>query len=195
MIILEQEYPSVFGQPVLRAVDPAIFKYRYFTHCMACGFCRDSCCSFGVDIDVENVARIEALGFDFEAHVGVPRSGWFTKRTWKDPEFPGGMQARTRVKDGACVFLDRGQRGCKIHSFCIEKGIDYHQLKPLVSVLFPLTFEGGALTASGELEDGSLICAGQGPHVYDGLRDELAWYFGAGLVAELDKIRLRSGEG
>ena len=88
MISLSREYLSVFGQPVIRAVDPAIFGYRYFTHCMACGFCKDQCCSYGVDIDVENVARIEALGADFEAHVGVPRSKWFTRQRWADPEFP-----------------------------------------------------------------------------------------------------------
>ena len=189
MILLSREYPSVFGQPVIHSVDPAIFGYRYFTHCMACGFCHDSCCSYGVDIDVENVARIEALGEDFEAHVGVPRAQWFTKQRWIDPEFPGGAQARTRVKNGACVFLDRKQRGCKIHSYCIANGIDYHQLKPLVSILFPLTFEGGALVASGELEDKSLVCVDQGPCVYDGLREELAYYFGDAFVAELDSLR------
>lgn len=191
MIALSREYPSVFGQPVIHAVDPAIFGYRYFTHCMACDFCGDSCCSYGVDIDVENVARIEALGDDFEAHVGVPRAQWFTKQRWNDPEFPGGAQARTRVKGGACVFLDRKKRGCKIHSYCIANGIDYHRLKPLVSILFPLTFEGGALVASGELEDKSLVCADQGPNVYDGLRGELAWYFGEDFVAEVDAIRAR----
>jgi hypothetical protein len=159
---------------------------------MACGFCKDQCCSYGVDIDVENVARIEALGTGFEIHVGVPRAKWFTRQRWTDPEFPGGAQARTRVKDGACVFLDRKQRGCKIHSYCLENGIDYHQLKPLVSILFPLTFEGGVLVASGELEDKSLICVDQGPNVYDGLRDELAYYFGEDFVVELDGLRAKS---
>lgn len=191
MIALQRDYPSVFGQPVIRAVDTAIFRYRYFTHCMACRFCRDACCAYGVDIDVENVARINALGPDFEDHVGVPRSQWFTKRNWKDAEFPGGAQARTRVRNGACVFLNREQRGCKIHSYCLAKGIDYHQLKPLVSVLFPLTFEQGALVAAGEIEDGTLVCAAQGPSLYEGLRAELAWYFGDALVHELDELRSR----
>jgi len=193
VIALSREYASVFGRPVIRAVDPAIFGYRYFTHCMSCGFCKDQCCSYGVDIDVENVARIEALGADFDAHVGVPRAKWFTRQTWKDEEFPGGAQARTRVKDGACVFLDRKARGCKIHSYCLDKGIDYHRLKPLVSILFPLTFEGGVLVASGELEDKSLVCVDQGPNVYDGLRGELAYYFGEDFVTELDEIRAQRG--
>ena len=195
MIALAREYPSVFGQPVIRAVDPAIFGYRYFTHCMSCGFCKDQCCSYGVDIDVENVERVLALGPDFDAHVGVPRSKWFTTQRWKDPEFPGGAQARTRVNKGACVFLDREKRGCKIHSYCLDKGIDYHTLKPLVSVLFPLTFEGGVLVASGEIEDKSLICVDQGPTLYDGMRGELSYYFGEAFVTELDDIRSRHGQG
>ena len=191
MIALSRDYPSIFGAPVLRAVDPAIFGYRYFTHCMSCAFCGDSCCSYGVDIDVENVERILALGEDFDAHVGKPRAQWFTKQTWKDAEFPGGAQKRTRAIKGSCVFLDKTNRGCKIHSYCIAKGIDYHTLKPLVSVLFPLTFEGGALVVSGELEDGSLVCSGQGPLAYDGLRGELAHYFGDALVTEIDAIRAK----
>jgi len=194
MIALSRDYPSVFGHPVIRSVDPAIFGYRYFTHCMSCGFCKDQCCSYGVDIDVENIARIEALGRDFDVFVGVPRSKWFTRQRWSDPEFPGGAQARTRVKDGACVFLDRKKRGCKIHAYCIEKSIDYHTLKPLVSILFPLTFEGGALVASGELEDKSLICAGRGPSAYDGVRGELVYYFGQDFVNEVDAIRSRHGQ-
>jgi len=56
----------------------------------------------------------------------------------------------------------------------------------LVSTLFPLTFEQGVLVAAAELADGSLVCAGEGPTLYEGARDELRHYFGAGLVAELD---------
>lgn len=189
MISLSRDYVCVLGAPVIRSVDPAIFTHRYFTHCMSCGFCKDQCCSYGVDIDVENVDRVLALDSGFDAFVGVPRAKWFTARTWKDAEFPGGAQKRTRTKDGACVFLDRKNRGCKIHAYCLANGIDYHTLKPLVSTLFPVTFEGGALVASGEIEDGSLICAGEGPVLYDGVRGELAYYFGEPFVAELDALR------
>lgn len=189
MIDLKTEYPSVFGAPVLRAVDPAIFTYRYFTHCMSCTFCGDACCSYGVDIDVENIARINALGPDFERYVGAPRSQWFSRKTWKDREFPGGANGRTRTKGGACVFLDRQKRGCKIHAYSLENGIDYHQLKPLVSVLFPLTFEDGALVPASEVTDKSLICGGDGPSLYEGVREELAYYFGRAFVEETDAIR------
>ena len=61
MIALAQSYACVMGGPVLRGVDPAIFTLRYFTHCMTCGFCHDACCDHGVDIDLENAARLRAL--------------------------------------------------------------------------------------------------------------------------------------
>lgn len=190
MIALSQDYPSIFGAPIIRAIDPAIFGYRYFTHCTSCAFCKDACCSYGVDIDVENMARINALGVDFEDYVGVPRAKWFEKKIWRDAEFPGGAQGRTRAVDGACVFLDRKNRGCKIHAYCLTKGIDYHDLKPLVSTLFPVTFEQGALVASSEIAEDELVCAGQGPTLYEGVRGELMHYFGDAFIAELDSIRL-----
>jgi hypothetical protein len=56
-----------------------------------------------------------------------------------------------------------------------------------------VTFEQGVLTASGEAVDGSLVCAGQGPSLYEGARSELGYYFGTGLVAELDQLKARHG--
>ena len=58
----------------------------------------------------------------------------------------------------------------------------------MVSVLFPVTFDDGLLHTSTEIEDKSLQCIGDGPTVYQGVRDEIAWYFGPELVAELDEI-------
>jgi hypothetical protein len=59
----------------------------------------------------------------------------------------------------------------------------------MVSILFPLTFEHGALVPSPEAVDGSLICSGDGPSLYDGVRDELAHFFGEQLIAALDTLR------
>jgi hypothetical protein len=191
MIRLAKEYPCVLGAPVIRGVDPGIFTYRYFTFCMSCTFCGDACCSYGVDIDVQNIERLSALGSDFEAYVGAPREQWFSRKRSKDHEFPGGANGRTKTKNGACVFLDRKNRGCKIHAYCLAKGMDYHQLKPLVSVLFPLTFEDGTLVPASEVTENELICSGEGPSLYDGVREELIYYFGGGFVEEVDLIRSR----
>ena len=124
----------------------------------------------------------------FKALVGVPESEWFTSTVVKDSEFAGGAHVRTAVVEGTCVFRDRKGRGCLIHGWALAEGLDYHSIKPLVSTLFPLTFEHGVLVPSGEAVDGSLVCAGGGPSLYEGARDELLYYFGAGLVAELDKL-------
>jgi hypothetical protein len=189
ILILDQEYPCVMGGPVLRAVDSAIFTLRYFTHCMSCGFCHDACCDHGVDIDLGNAARLRDLPKDFHDRIGAPPGAWFTGEIVPDVEFAGGLHVRTSVKDGACIFRNAAGRGCTIHAYCLEQGLDYHLLKPMVSVLFPVTFEQGVLTASGEAADGSLVCSGEGPSLYDGARDELRYYFGPGLIAELGELK------
>jgi hypothetical protein len=181
---LSRDYPCKGGGPVPREVELRIFTLRYFQFCMACSYCHDVCCSYGVDVDLENVERIKALPADFKALVGVPEAQWFTAEVTRDAEFPGGAHVRTAVVDGACVFRNRKGRGCVIHSYALEKGLDYHDAKPLVSTLFPVTFEYGVLAASNELVDGSLRCFNDGPTLYEGSRDELLYYFGAALVAD-----------
>jgi hypothetical protein len=189
VVALRREYPSIFGAPVLKTADTRIFALRYFTHCMQCGFCNDQCCSYGVDIDADNAGKLLAMGEDFEAFIGVPKGEWFTDEIVEDAEFPSGRNRRTRVRGSHCVFHKSDGRGCLIHAWCIEKGLDYHLYKPMVSILFPLTFEHGCLEASSEAVDRSLVCAGDGPTLYDGVRGELAYYFGEALVAELDGLR------
>ena len=186
---LAREHPSIFKAPVLRAVDTRIFSLRYFTHCMSCGFCNDQCCSYGVDIDLGNAEALRALGADFKAFIGVPEEEWFTDEIVADAEFPSGGNRRTRTRGGHCVFHNPNGRGCRIHAWCIEQGLDYHLYKPMVSILFPLTFEHGSLVPSSEAVDRSLVCSGEGPSLYDGVRGELAYFFGSALVEELDGLK------
>lgn len=188
MIALSRAYACVLGAPVIARIDERIFSLRYFARCMACGFCADQCCSYGVDIDLANIEALNALGADFEAFTGVTAAEWFTGEITRDPEFPSGAYARTRARDGKCVFVDRAGRGCRIHAYCLAKGLDYHRLKPLVSILFPVTFEHGALVPSPETLDDTLACNGDGETLYAGVRDELAYYFGRAFVAELDGL-------
>jgi hypothetical protein len=159
---------------------------------MRCSYCHDSCCQYGVDVDAHNVARLDAHADEIERSTGVARERWFTGDWTSDAEFPGGRYTRTRVEDGACVFRNRAGRGCTIHSFALARGIDYHELKPMVSVLFPITFDAGLLHPSTEIVEKSLQCYGDGPTLYQGVRDEIAWYFGGSLVAELDALEIGS---
>jgi len=171
---------------VIRRVDPAIFTTRYFGACLGCTFCRDACCEYGVDVDVETAGRILAQAPEIETLVGIDRSRWFTSDRTPDTDAAGGAQLRTQVVEGACVFRNRAGRGCLLHAFALSTSQDYHTLKPIVSALFPLTFGHGTLFVSDELADGTLVCAGDGPTVYEAARGELAYYFGDALVAELD---------
>ncbi len=190
---LSRSYACRWRAPVVDRVDTAIFRRTYFVHCMQCSYCHDSCCQYGVDIDAPNVARLEAVGEALAKYAGVPQDRWFGGEWTVDAEFPGGRHTRTRVEDGACVFRSRRGRGCLIHSFALERGIDYHELKPMVSVLFPITFDGGLLHPSNEIEDRSLQCIDDGPTLYEGVRDEIGWYFGPELVAELDALSQLEG--
>jgi hypothetical protein len=174
--------------PAVDRVDTAIFVHTYFVDCLQCSYCHDSCCQYGVDVDAENVARLEACAAEVERATGVPRDRWFTGEWTSDAEFPGGRYTRTRVENGACVFRNRVGRGCTIHSFALARGVDYHELKPMVSVLFPITFDAGLLHPSTEIADRSLQCYGDGPTLYRGVRTEIGWYFGSALVAELDGL-------
>lgn len=173
---------------MIREVDPAIFHRRYFGHCLACGFCDDACCRHGVDVAVAERDRILAEADRLEPIVGVPRAMWFREGVEPDADFPGGAATRTAVIEGRCVFRRRDARGCALHAHALERGTDYHEIKPMVSALFPVTFGGGTLLCSEELADGSLVCAGEGPTAYAMARDELAHYFGAELVTELDAL-------
>ena len=187
-IALNRSYPCKMGGPVIHAVHPQIFKLRYFMDCMGCGFCHDICCSYGVDVDLENVARLKAAPQALKDFIGVPETEWFTTEIINDTEFPSGRHVRSAVRDGRCVFLNRSARGCKIHSWCLDNDVDYHTLKPMVSILFPVTFEYGVLVASNEVIDGSLACYNTGPTAYEGSRGELLYYFGPEMVAELDSL-------
>ena len=188
LLSLPRDFTARYGAPVLRAVDPAIFRRRYFTHCMDCGFCHDWCCTFGVDVDRHHVDQILAHADALEAFLGVPRDLWFTGEVEQDEDVPGGETWRTRVTDGACVFLNRQGRGCQLHAFCLERGIEHRELKSIVDVLYPLTFEDGVLCPANEAAAGELVCLSTGPTLYRGVRSELTYFFGPELVVELDRL-------
>jgi hypothetical protein len=193
LVALPRTFWSRYGAPQLHSVDRTIFRRRYFTHCLSCTFCHDWCCSFGVDVDRYHVDRILAHADALEAYLGIPREQWFTGEIEPDADVPGGETWRTRVVDGACVFLNRQGRGCRLHTFCLERGIEHRELKSVVDLLFPLTFEAGVLCPADEVLDDELVCVGSGPTLYQGVKDELAYCFGPELIAELDRLEATEG--
>jgi hypothetical protein len=191
---LPHAFPSRYGAPTIARVDTGIFAYRYFTHCLRCGFCHDQCCEHGVDVDLLHARAILRHADDLERYSGIARSRWFEREVEDDDDLPGGGAMRTRVEDGRCVFLKRNGRGCLIHAFCLERGIDYHDLKSIVDCLFPVTFEGDLLCPADEIADSELVCMNQGPTLYRGVRDEIRYYFGDACVHALDELELRALE-
>lgn len=188
IVPLPRAFPSRYGVPLVHAVDPAIFRLHYFTYCLQCTFCHDWCCQYGVDVDRYHVDRILAHADGLEVYTGIPRTRWFTGEVESEPDSPGGETWRTVVENGACVFLNRRGRGCLLHAYCLEHGIDHHELKSLVDGLFPLTWEAGVLCPAVEAGEHELVCLDQGPTLYRGMRDEIAYYFGSELVAVLDEL-------
>ena len=189
IIELSRKFPSRHGSPSIDRIDTSIFEYRYFAHCMSCTFCHDWCCWHGADVDLENGKRIEALAPELEKYTGVSREEWYDdSEICADEDAPGQLWLRTSVRNGACVFLNRNSRGCMLHSFSLERKMDYHLLKPLVCAIFPLTFDDGLLIHADEVEDKELVCAGQGLSMYSGVRSELLYYFGEEMIEEIDQI-------
>ena len=58
----------------------------------------------------------------------------------------------------------------------------------MVCLFFPLCHGEGELRPAVEFELNDLICQGPGETLYAASRDEVHYYFGAEMVAELDAI-------
>ncbi len=171
-------------------VDTEIFTLRYFARCMACGFCNDGCCAYGVDVDLAERDHILANAAALAPHVRAPVNEWFTAEVRVDPDYPSGKFVRTQVHHGACVFRNPEGRGCQIHRWALASGVDYHTIKPVVCWLFPVIWDRGVLRPASDVQDG-LVCAGAGETLYRATRDELRHRFGVALIEELDELEAR----
>jgi len=164
-------------------VEESIFSSRYFARCLDCLFCQDSCCSCGCQMDRAERDRILIYAPELEARLGISASQWF-KEIIKDADYPSGESVRTKVYGDRCVFYDHRLRGCWLHRFAVEKGMDHHLLKPMVCCLFPVAWEKGCLFVSGFLDE--MPCKDQGVPVFQAQKEELRFYFGGEFVSELE---------
>jgi hypothetical protein len=188
LLPLTRPYADRDGLPVLHQVDPRIFGERYFAACMDCTFCHDSCCQYGARVDPIWQERLAARAGALEEFLGIPRTQWFEDWVEPDQDYAGGRFTRTRLVDGACVFLNRRGRGCQLHSFALANGLDPRELKPTVCNLFPVLWEQGVLNPALEVLERSLVCLGPGETLYRSARDGLRHHFGTALVGELDAL-------
>lgn len=192
IVELSRPYTSRFGLPVIHRVDTRIFTESYFAHCMQCTYCHDSCCQYGATVEEPMVRKLLQNAEALEAYVGQPRERWFQDWMLDDPDYPGGRYTRTQVIDGACVFLNRNGRGCLLHRFCLEKGVEVHELKPFVCHMFPIWYEDGTFQRPEEILDRTLVCIGPGPSLYRSARGDVRFYFGDEMIAELDRLEART---
>jgi Fe-S-cluster containining protein len=186
IISLSKEYLS--GNLAISFIHRDIFLKKYFARCLQCNFCHDWCCSFGADIDVQNVERIRQQKEEILPFVRPPEAEWFDSEYSYYQEYAGNQYTRINTQGPRCVFISKDQRGCGLHRYAISKRMDYHEIKPLVCILFPLSFSEGILYLAAEMDDKSLVCAGPGYSAYQAMKSELEYYFGRELVEELDGI-------
>lgn len=186
VIPLSREFSS--RNLAISFVHRDIFLKKYFARCLECNFCHDWCCSFGADIDIQNVEKIQQRKEEILPFVRPPEGEWFEPEYTYYEEYAGNQYTRINPLGPRCAFISKDQRGCGLHRYAISQGMDYHEIKPLACILFPLSFEEGLLFLAPELEDGSLVCSGSGDSVYRAMRDELKYYFGNDFVEELDTI-------
>jgi Fe-S-cluster containining protein len=183
---LTKEYVS--GNVAISFVQRNIFLKAYFARCLECNFCHDWCCSFGADVDILNVEKIQQRREEILPFVRPPEVEWFESEYTYYEEYAGNQYTRINPQGPRCVFISKDQRGCGLHRYAVSKQMDYHEIKPLVCILFPLSFSEGILSPAPELDDNSLICSGSGESVYQSLRNELEYYFGREFVEELDTM-------
>jgi hypothetical protein len=134
------------------------------------------------------VEKIQQRKAEILPFVRPPEGEWFETEYTYYEEYVGNQYTRINTQGPRCVFISKDQRGCGLHRYAISKQMDYHEIKPLVCILFPLSFGEGILTLAPELDDSSLVCSGEGYSAYQSMRNELEYYFERGFVEELDVI-------
>ena len=120
--------------------------------------------------------------------VRPPEGEWFEAEYTYYEEYAGNQYTRINTQGPRCVFISKDQRGCGLHRYAISKQMDYHEIKPLICILFPLSFSEGILSLAAEMDDNSLVCAGLGYSAYQSMRNELEHYFRREFIEELDGI-------
>lgn len=104
------------------------FKVHDLKLCKTCS--KGSCCRYGVEVDLFEMARI------LEEPLDIPKP-WF-EFLQRDKRFPSGYKFTTVLKNRRCVFQDE-KKQCRIYAirprFCVEfplesgrRAPEYHSL-------------------------------------------------------------------
>jgi Fe-S-cluster containining protein len=185
---LSRVYRPVVGVMPVDRIDVRLFTDTFFHACMECTFCHDKCCQYGATVELPMRDALLARAAELEPIIGRPAAEWFADVFREDADYAGGGYVRTRVYDGRCVFLNRKGRGCLLHGHALAQGTSVHATKPLACNLFPIGWGDGALTVPPEIDERELICLGPGMTLYRSARNDVRYYYGDDLVAELDAL-------
>lgn len=205
----EPEFVPV-AHPRFRRAQRAIFFRRVVADCMhhACTQVADegqvldpprplleACCQYGADVDLIERDAILQHADQLRALLSPAAAAapWFTTEVHDDPDYPSGRHVRTATFGGGCVFLAHDARGCAIHRAALEGGWDFHQVKPHICRLFPLSYEDDAFVLSDDFLDYDCADHPGAPSVYRVARDTIAAVFGPVLVAALDDAEAAVG--
>ena len=203
------EVPLDFPRAWVEFVDPAdadtVFRcdLTWLTSRWTCIFGRGcqgidaavpyaGCCSLGAHFaDKDDVRRVKEaarqLTNDDWQHRAVGRSGGWTERD------EDGVR-KTRVVDGACIFLNRpdfvGGAGCALHALALRTGRHPLETKPDVCWQLPIrrtfrTVERGDGTSYLETTIGEYDRRGWGPGGHD-----LDWYCSGNTEAHVGAVRV-----
>lgn len=161
--------------------------------------CRGDCCRQGVDVDLAERDRIleyadRIVGLMDLAQQQDPRQ-WFGE-PFEDSDFPSGKAASTRLRHGACTFLD-DQGLCVLQK--AECGIPSatENLKPFFCRAYPLTLDNGTLTVDTNQCAGETRCCravdGGEMTIFEVCEFELEHVLGAKGLDELRAMRPGAG--
>jgi hypothetical protein len=168
-----------------RRVDRNIFVRRVVADCMSHGCVQvadegvalprprpllEACCQYGADVDLAERDNILAHAAQIRSllDVAAQDAPWFTTEIQIDPDYPSGQHVRTATH--------------------LEGGWDFHQVKPHICRLFPMSYEDDAICISDDYEDYDCADAAGAPTLYRVARPTLDAVFGAELVAALDRV-------
>ncbi len=165
------------------------------------GRAEDGCCNHGAFFtDADDLERVEAAvadltPADWQRHPGraVSRDDWTEADTLTEPaDGATAEQAlRTRVADGACVFLNRpgfgGGTGCALHKLALDTGLPITETKPDVCWQLPQRRSYRTVTRTDEttyleVSIGEYDRRGWGPGGHD-----LDWYCSGSTEAHVGR--------
>ncbi|AKT52656.1 hypothetical protein [Arsenicicoccus sp. oral taxon 190] len=168
----------------------------------------DGCCTLGAHFtDADDVERVRRIARRMPAErwqhrstglsSGKARAGEEPLEGWLERE---DGELKTRVVDGACVFLNRpgfpGGHGCSLHQWAVEHGEAPHTVKPDVCWQLPIrrsyrTVEMPDGSSQLEISIGEFDRRGWGPGGHD-----LDWYCSGNPQAHVGREPVyRSNEG